>query len=66
MCLEALLVADGFGLQMGSVREKGSDHEGWFFLLSVTTHMDSVTQNIQPVSSLLQPFWLSTSAIRVF
>ena len=50
-------MADVLGLRMGS------DQEGWSFLLSLLryTYLESVTQNVQLISSLLQSYWTSTS-----
>ena len=56
MCLEELLVADSFWVANGE-RLRGVILPSFF----VMTHMDSVTQNIQLVSNLLQSYWLSTS-----
>ena len=56
MCLEELLVADGFEV----ANEEGSQGVVLPSLFNIT-HMDSVTQNMELVYSLVQYYWLSTS-----
>ena len=61
MCLEELRVADVFGLQMGS-DPVGVVLPSFFIMI----HMDSVTQHIQLVYILLEPYFHLFPNTRVF